>query len=123
VPEVPRQPNAHDARVAGTRRDDEVERPIGTAVVNEDDLVRPAAHAVQYRSQPADELGQHRFLVVDGDRDRDARLDHRATGSLDADHDQSIGSPGRTAKGSRNDRFIQSPESALYPRGETVGTA
>ena len=82
VSEVARQPDSDDARVGRGCLDDQVERPVGAPVVDEDHLVRAAREGVEHRHEPPNELGEHRLLVVDGDRDRHAGLSHWPSGFL-----------------------------------------
>ena len=71
--EVAREPDADDARVGRGRLDDQLERPVRASVVDEDDLVRAARQVVEHCREPPGELGEHLFLVVDGDRNRETR--------------------------------------------------
>ena len=68
--EVARQGDGHDPRVRSRRRRQHAERSIRAAVVDEDDLVRPAGNAIENVPQPIEQLVDSRLLVVQRNRDR-----------------------------------------------------
>ena len=76
--EVSRQAHPDDAGIRGRRRGHELEGSIGAAVVHEHDLVRSARQVVEHLREALEKLREDRFLVVEGDRDRDAPI-HAAT--------------------------------------------
>ena len=67
------QAQPDDAWIGGRRLADELEGAVVRAVVDEHHLVRAARQRVEDGGEPAVELREHRLLVVERDRDRDAR--------------------------------------------------
>ncbi len=73
--EAARQANELDGRIAFAGRDRDGSRAVGTAVIDEDDLVRTsakpvAAHRLQNRHSTFEERGDRVFLVEDRHDDR-----------------------------------------------------
>src|SRR5439155_15224644 len=95
--ERPRQVDRLDPGILGVQRAQELRRPIGAPVVDEDDVERQAA--VERRREPADQLGNVVFLVEDGndhrERARTAAGRHRGAMPGSGGSHLNVGSPYR----------------------------
>ena len=76
VAEVARELDHDESRVVRGRRLEQLLRPVTAAVVHEDHLVRPAGNRVEHRDETTEQLGEDRFLVVDGNGETDAARRH-----------------------------------------------
>jgi hypothetical protein len=73
VPEVPRQGDDHQARVVSCGFLDQGQRAVPAAIVDQHDLVRAAGDAIEDGAQAPEQLADALLLVMQGNRDRDAR--------------------------------------------------
>ena len=79
--EVAREGNGPDTNVVGVRLANGLERPVATAVINEQDLelsVRQIGDAAQHISHARDEWRDGLLFVLHGDDDREDAVRHHA---------------------------------------------
>ena len=69
--EVAGQTDTDDTIVGRGRLQNQLKGPVGASVVDEHHLVRSSRKVVEHRREATHEFGNHRFLVVKRDRDRD----------------------------------------------------